>query len=264
MWYRCLVLTGFCGILMVTNGCAITTSCGSGCGECCGEAGCSPADFAGGGPIGLSPVPGHQPACGCDAPCEVVVPDCAAPAFGAACGCSVPSGPDCTCSGNCGCGGIVVDSTCAAPAGCPTCSAPGYHQQAPPLAPAPGVQPVHPQSAYPPAGTPYMQGLPLGVPTPTESAPAGDPAETAPAATAPIGDDPGSGGEPNFEPPTNSTGFYRRPRVIRPVNAVPMGGGYYIQQQSGQVPMQRVQRQVPMRPVRQQVHADDLPVMHFD
>jgi hypothetical protein len=58
--------------------------------------------------------------------------------------------------------------------------------------------------------------------------------------------------------------YYRQPRTIRPVNAVPMGNGYYIQQQSAQIPMHPVQgRRVPMRNVKQ-MSGDDLPVFHLD
>ncbi len=66
------------------------------------------------------------------------------------------------------------------------------------------------------------------------------------------GDGPGNVPAPNnggeFDP--EGFGRYYRPRAVRPVNAVPMGNGYYIQQQGAQVPMQRVQ-QVPVRPVQQ-------------
>ena len=262
MWLRSVVITGFCGILCVANGCAVTSGCG-GCGEDgCGEV-CGPADFACGGvnPHDLPPLTGHLPGCGCDA---VGVPGCAAPA-----------------AAGCGCNGLVTaDVTCAAPgdcAACPTCAAPfastaaiPYQQNmAPNLAPAATAAPVPspsplppamaPQSVYPPPlqGVPvqnYSSGIPLGVPAPST------PAASAPAASAPAASDsPAAGAQPSAVPQPDDfdpeEGFgsdarYYQPRAIRPVNAVPMGNGYYIQQQGAQVPVRRGQR-LPVRRVQQ-------------
>ncbi len=300
MWYRALVVTGFCGIMMVTNGCAVTSSCGGGCGECGG--GFPTGGFSGGhsaGPLGLPPVSGHLDGCGCGVQ-HAAISGCAAPGIG--CGCNGAGGPACSCGGNCGCGGgqYVVSGgpTCAAPAGCstcPTCTAPLYGgvplaaaplappPVAPALAPAPApapvinAQPIAPQNVYPPpvnAVPTQPYSVPLGVPSPVQSAPAAAaPAATSPPSSAPAEAEPGKAGDvpipDGFEDPdamfdNPDARYYRQPRTIRPVNAVPMGNGYYIQQQSGQIPMHPVRgRQVPMRRVKQ-MSGDDLPVFHLD
>lgn len=279
MWRRAFVATSLLALLSLANGCAVTSNCGGGC----GESGCT--DFACGANPALPALSGHMDGCGCGG--GMMTPGCAAPAD-MSCGC----GNGCACPGGGGGKGLLGSllgggaPNCAAPAApcCPTCAAPMYTDtyaappataMAPPAlapAPAPVLAPapvmaapaMTPQPVYPPPVA--VDQIPLAAPVPVPAPAAAAPVSPAPAASQPDagGTDNGAGSAPNaddddFDPSFGAGANYYQPRTVRPVNAVPMRNGYYIQPMSGQQP-----GRVPMRRVQQAGGGSKLPTFYLD
>lgn len=303
-------------VTMIASGCCTTGSCATGCGDGCGEP-CPTGDFmcapGGADPLGYH-VPPAASACGCAAPgvgcsctacqchsggsacADAACATCAVPAAPCAPACAVPEAP---CAPACAAPEAPCAPACAAPCS-PACAAPCSPACAAPCAPAcavstalpttPGAQPaaadqtadqttsldghaVNPQPVYPPPANASPYQVPQSAEAPVESY------QTHPAGDGSVVPSPAQG---TYEPPVGGDMSFYRPRVIRPVNAVPVQSGGQIRQVRGQIlhtqgtqarawkggdlPVIRpVQAQVAAQSaVRPAVADDDLPVFYLD